>query len=325
MGKLFKLKEWLTVADAARYLAISFGEVVTEADVLRLAIDGKLRLSVNFVNYTPARHGAFVSYEDVEWEEMPAEWDFETSDLPDAEEGNPIGQMMSENIDDKRHIKLERKVDYLQGVWDLPMIAGEKLEVEHQYQLLTGGPAVTHKSVEGILVERDNRQICQLQDDFDDSDYTDGTRVQLEMLEKHIAENMIGMEEQKSLLALHQEKRKKSQEEWKTLLRVEGFVPAHSLPKDSVLVVRTQSLTIFEQSLSANVPLSEKPVSPREHTTYLNIIGALLELIQTPRPGRDVQTGVISEMLENYGDKYGISRSGLELKFAAANRSIRAP
>ena len=32
MGKLFNLKEWLTVADAARHLSIVFGEDVTEAD-----------------------------------------------------------------------------------------------------------------------------------------------------------------------------------------------------------------------------------------------------------------------------------------------------
>jgi hypothetical protein len=42
MGKLFNLKEWLTVADAARHLTIVFGEDVTEADVLRLALDERL-------------------------------------------------------------------------------------------------------------------------------------------------------------------------------------------------------------------------------------------------------------------------------------------
>ncbi len=50
MSKLFKLKEWLTLPDAAKHLAIAFGEEVGEADVLRLALDGHLKLSVNFVN-----------------------------------------------------------------------------------------------------------------------------------------------------------------------------------------------------------------------------------------------------------------------------------
>ena len=43
MGKLFNLKAWLTIADAARHLTIVFGEEVTEADVLRLALDRRLR------------------------------------------------------------------------------------------------------------------------------------------------------------------------------------------------------------------------------------------------------------------------------------------
>ena len=46
---LYKLREWLTVPDAAEHLSIAFGEEVTEAEVLHLALDGHLTLSVNFV------------------------------------------------------------------------------------------------------------------------------------------------------------------------------------------------------------------------------------------------------------------------------------
>ena len=31
---------------------------------------------------------------------------------------------------------------WIRGVWDLPMIGDEKREVEHRYQMLTGGPAI---------------------------------------------------------------------------------------------------------------------------------------------------------------------------------------
>lgn len=47
MSKLFKLKRWLTVADAAKHLSTVFGEEVTEADVFRFALEGTLKLSVN--------------------------------------------------------------------------------------------------------------------------------------------------------------------------------------------------------------------------------------------------------------------------------------
>jgi hypothetical protein len=50
MSKLFKLKNWLTIEEAAKYLSNAFTELVTESDVLRLALDGRLKLSVNFVN-----------------------------------------------------------------------------------------------------------------------------------------------------------------------------------------------------------------------------------------------------------------------------------
>jgi hypothetical protein len=41
LKKLPKLKDWLTVPDAARHLSILFGDDVSEADVLRLALDGQ--------------------------------------------------------------------------------------------------------------------------------------------------------------------------------------------------------------------------------------------------------------------------------------------
>lgn len=66
----------------------------------------------------------------------------------------------------------------------------------------------------------------------------------------------------------------------------------------------------------------DRPISRREERTYLNIIGALLELVLTPRDGRNSQTAVINELVENYGEKPGISKSSLTLKFADAKRSL---
>ena len=63
---LFKLKEWLTLKDTAQYLSVLFKEDVSEADVLRLGLDGCLKLSVNFVNLSFAKCGKAVSCEDAE-------------------------------------------------------------------------------------------------------------------------------------------------------------------------------------------------------------------------------------------------------------------
>ena len=72
MGKLFQLKEWLTVADAARHLSTVFMEEVSEADVLRLALDGNLTLSVNLVNHAEALGGRIVPIADAELCEVPS-------------------------------------------------------------------------------------------------------------------------------------------------------------------------------------------------------------------------------------------------------------
>ncbi len=72
----------------------------------------------------------------------------------------------------------------------------------------------------------------------------------------------------------------------------------------------------------ANDSVDAQSLAPRERTTLLNIIGALVELIQTPKSGRGSQAAVISELLANYSDKQGISRSTLEQKFAEAKRSL---
>jgi hypothetical protein len=47
LKKLLKLRDWLTVPDAARYLSILLGDEVTVAHVLRFALDRRLTLSVN--------------------------------------------------------------------------------------------------------------------------------------------------------------------------------------------------------------------------------------------------------------------------------------
>jgi len=58
VSKLFKFKEWLTIPDAAKHLSHFFGEKISEADVLRLGIDGHLKLSVHFSKPIIAKYGA---------------------------------------------------------------------------------------------------------------------------------------------------------------------------------------------------------------------------------------------------------------------------
>jgi len=78
----------------------------------------------------------------------------------------------------------------------------------------------------------------------------------------------------------------------------------------------------FSRSESTSAPEAGE-LSEREKVTLLNTIAVLLELVKTPRPGRDSNSDVIQEMLANYNDKQGISKRTLEKTFAAAVRSLK--
>jgi hypothetical protein len=73
MNKLLKLKSWLTVPDAARHLSILSGQEITEADVLRLAMDRHLTLSMYIVSPQVALIGKIIPHSDAEFEEEPLE------------------------------------------------------------------------------------------------------------------------------------------------------------------------------------------------------------------------------------------------------------
>lgn len=280
MGNLFNLKEWLTVADAARHLSIVFGEDVTEADVLRLALDGRLRLSVYFVNHAKARCGKVVRYSEAELSEaiasgnLPQDLNWHTwppgamaalrPDLsPDIAEKLAV-MLMSLRIDDDRYLTLDDTVTTLRGVWDLPMIGNEQPDIEHEYQSLTGGPAVTLQGLDGAFVEGRDGEICQLQEDYDENEYQPGSSAQLERLKQHIAENNIEGAEAESLLNLYKEERKEFLEKRRTRPAKENYYPAGRLPEDAVIVVRTEALREFERrSNDAPLPTSRANVSDK--------------------------------------------------------------
>jgi hypothetical protein len=129
MGKLFNLKQWLTVEDAAKHLSIVFGEDVSVADVFRLALDRELTLSVNFVNGAHGRPGVLVPIEEAPYEEVLMLTGCELLRIYG-------GPRISTNGMESHILQLEKYVARLTGVWDLPMIGGERIEVDQMYQQL---------------------------------------------------------------------------------------------------------------------------------------------------------------------------------------------
>lgn len=279
MSKLFNLKEWLTVADAAKHLSIVFGEDVNEADVLRLALDGRLLISVYFVNHAKARCCKVITWDETDWwlcpgllplmegvkkmagREITSEYyrypqklEALLNEIPEAERGNYHPFMRELNIDGERFLKLSDEVTTLHGVWDLPMIGNEKLDVEHEYQKLTGGPSVTLQGLIGTFVEGRDGQICQLQEEFDLNKYKAHSSSGLEKVKEQINDLGIKGDQAELLLSRYEEQRIDFLRIRRGLPEEYNCYPAGGLPQDAVIVVRTEALREFEKH-SSDPPL----------------------------------------------------------------------
>jgi len=86
---------------------------------------------------------------------------------------------------------------------------------------------------------------------------------------------------------------------------------------------RRRIKTLSKQSVS-----SPSGISRRAETTYLNIIGAMLELMLGRSPsGRryssfDTQEAIISTLIACHGDRMGLSERTLHGKFAKARKTL---
>lgn len=167
MSKLFKLKEWVTIPDAARHLSQIVDEPVCEADVLQMALDGHLKLTVDFPNRAKARLGRVIPYKDVPHHELPSldgEGTFTYAEgypLNDIKDGE---QLQSETP----FIHFGEDVVSIDGLWDLAMLGNERIDIEFDLQNLIGGPEVTMTNIEGTFLNRSDGTWAALQDRFED-------------------------------------------------------------------------------------------------------------------------------------------------------------
>ncbi len=345
MGKLYKLKEWVTVEEAASIITKICEEDVTYADVLRLALDGHLRLSVYFVNYAMGKRGKVSRHSPEELSaaissgNLPTDLKWHTwprgamaalrPDLSPEEAEKHTVMLMSLRLDKDRYLTLDDRVTTLKGVWDLPMIGNEHLDIEHEYQQLTSGLEVTLEGLDGAFVEGVDGTICQLQESYDDNPYQKGSNAQLKRLEEKIAADNLGAEESKELLDRHKKDRAEWIAEKKTRPDSDNYYPAGGLPKDSLLVVRTAALRDFERRVKELETASQEPtgteISGKSESSYLNIIGSLCDLYwKTAHPNNPkLNQAALIEALSSYNGFAGMSERNLKDKLSKAIRAIR--
>ena len=229
MSKLFKLKEWLTISDAAKHISSAINEPVLEADVLQLALDGHLKISVHLVNGAYARKCAVVDILEVEWDEMPTLDGTGTIKIP--KNGRVFQHTNGEILQVQEHV-----LNISNGVWDLPLCGGERIDVEFRFQQLTDGIEVTAVSLEGIFFCNLAGGMYELQSHFSDNKFFDKSN-----LKKPFNHN-------------------------------ENFHPAGALPEDSVFVVRTSALIEFLQSINEDHKKIDSTLNTRERDTLLKLV-----------------------------------------------------
>lgn len=294
MNKLLKLnlKKWLTIKEAAKSLSISVGEKVTEADVLRFALDGHLTLSVYFVNGAVARRGEIVSLEDTNWTLIPQPLNApgivileQDPELPPAVMPQRLQELVRENpqmtelgltplmtsvpAGQDCYINLGEEIFHISGgVWDLPLIGYEQVDVEDAYQQKTKGPAVALRGTNGAFV-RDDIYVYQLQEICEDSPDTTGTQSIFKLVTQLLHGDEKRRNEAKEQLQQHGEDRTKDCEVGRR------YEPAEGLPEGSVLVVRTSSLREFMETHLTDEAQPEKPLHASERKSVGQIIAAL--------------------------------------------------
>ena len=288
MSKLVKLREWLTLEESAAHISSVLGEPASIADLYRFALDGHLTLSVDFVNHATARKGRWLKTEEVEFEFL--EYDF-LGNRHDPPYAMPKNYEIRASEDD--WIALDKPVLSIGGVWDLAMVGAERLDLEHAFQQLTSGLEVTLVPLDGVFVQR-GEVVCQLQTDYDDNECQPGSKAQKQEMEKYIASHELSEDDTNKIRAKYEEAREEYLQQRKDQSREDNYFPSGGLAEhDYVLVIRTQELTRFIQSLEDSPP-AEKPLTSKERNSLLVLIGALCREVSIDPNQRGVAPSLVA-------------------------------
>lgn len=289
MSKLFKLKDWLTLEETANHISNVLGEPVSLSDIYRLALDKHLNLSANFINGAQAITGKFVKTEDIEFKEVKN--NFFTGEKLEKPYSTPANY--ETYVSDDLWVSLGSKVVSIRGLWDLTMIGSEALDIEHYYQQETSGLEVTLTCLEGTCL-RQGDVICQLQTDFDNNEYQEGSKAAKQKLEQYITSNKLTDDEIKKLRDEYQTERKKYLGGKREFERVPSYYPSGGLDEhDYVLVVKTNEVTRFIQSLEETPP-EAKPLTSKERNSLLVLLGAVCKNSDIDPSQRGIATSLVA-------------------------------
>jgi len=276
MSKLFKLKEWLTLDEAASYISKKIDEPVTRADLYQFAINADLKLSVYFANNVSGVMGKWLK----------------TDDIADREESGSIQSMSHRSkspksnemfVSDEDWIAWESGVEAISGVWDLTMRGNEPLDLKALYEYDTSGFCVEATPINdnGILLQKGD-VICQLYKPFDIKEHRGSTEVVYnfpKMVNGNYNTKKLLLGRASRIDDLDELKKCHSLSFNKPRWNIFGcnFTPSlHLIEHEFILVIRKSEIARFIQSLE-DTPQESKPLTSNERTSLLVLIGALCD------------------------------------------------
>jgi hypothetical protein len=291
MSKLFKLKEWVTLDEAVLYLSKAINEPVTLADLYRLVLDGKLKLSVNFVNAVNGVIGRWLKSDDIK---NIGKFDLVQSFLNPEKSPKP-NEMFVSNDD---WIAWQAGIQTISGVWELTMRGDEPVDVKahHQYMLSALGVKGSPINGHGILLQQDN-VVCQLYKHFQIIKSRGLDRIRYEipkangdckhMLQRHRASRIDDLEELELFHVLSFNKIRKNIEEG-------NFTPSiHLVEHEFSFVISTSEITRFIESI-ADTPQEIKLSRSNERNSLLVLIGALCTKVNVDWKQRGIAVSLVA-------------------------------
>jgi|GEM_PF-6390467 len=252
--KLFKFKEWLTIAEAANHLSsILANETVTATDILELGINGHLQLSVHFRTEICAKLGIIKSRDKATKFRTLKFFSKLASVNPDAlqnaKEEDLEWVYSGIQIGNDEFMDFEGELIRLSDTWDLPMWAGEKTYVENLYYSQKADMHEELINLHGVFV-------CANKNDESSSIYK-----LYEFIKPNDQSEMVG------------------NRPW---MDERNFYPLDNFPSDSLLVVRTENIRKFEQSFKDQEPPSnskERLHQRISNQSFMEALGLLSKII----------------------------------------------
>jgi hypothetical protein len=308
-----KLRPWFSLDEVAQYLTTLDGNNVSVADVIRFALDEHLKLSLRLITPAKARPGFRLPTEEeslafmAEVAEVPHEVvgkelrGGECITLPAPVSGEVASAFaLDEGEDDdcgqEIGLIVENYVVSLEGIVDLLLLSDGRQVVEDMYQALIGLPPAYRQFDKGVYFEGQGRAVYQLQEHFNEVVFKRRQLARTDNLRRYIEDNNFSAAHAKKYLAREDSYRQAHLRHQKQTLTMRKYMPAGSIPLDSALVIRAESLATFVAKLNSNLSAADVGVvsaAPGASTPSLldaeqapprTIAGERGEEVEEPKP-----------------------------------------